>query len=213
MHPTIKILALIFLGLALNKLALGVLIAMLCLMVFVAVHLQVRPWLHMIWRMRWLFLSMLLVYGLTTPGEYIKWMPIDWGVTYEGVGAGILQILRLTTMLGGIAFLMATTMRNDLIAGFYLLLTPLRVFKLQPERFAARLCLTLQYLEDAELQHQKNKGKNFWTQLLDMRLSEDVFTLGNCHETRLIELQTPIFSYIDFIGSTVMLAAALIIWI
>lgn len=207
MHPAIKILGLICLGIALNKLAMSALIAIFCVMVAVAVYWQVGAWLHMLWRMRWLFLSMLLVYGLTTPGEYVKWMPMDWGVTYEGLCAGSLQIARLVTMLGGIALLMARTPRHDLIAGFYLLLTPLKALKLEPERFAARLCLTLQYLEDAEFAHQKNKSERFWTQLLDMNLSQN-----ERHQTQVIELQAPTFGYVDLIGLCVVLATIVIIW-
>ena len=207
MHPAIKILGLICLGIALNKLAMSALIAIFCVMVAVAVYWQVGAWLHMLWRMRWLFLSMLLVYGLTTPGEYVKWMPMDWGVTYEGLRAGSLQIARLVTMLGGIALLMARTPRHDLIAGFYLLLTPLKALKLEPERFAARLCLTLQYLEDAEFAHQKNKSERFWTQLLDMNLSQN-----ERHQTQVIELQAPTFGYVDLIGLCVVLATIVIIW-
>ena len=161
----------------------------------------------MLWRMRWLFLSMLLVYGLTTPGEYVKWMPMDWGVTYEGLRAGSLQIARLVTMLGGIALLMARTPRHDLIAGFYLLLTPLKALKLEPERFAARLCLTLQYLEDAEFAHQKNKNERFWTQLLEMNLTQN-----ERHQTQVIELQVPAFGYVDWLGLFPILAAIVTIW-
>lgn len=207
MHPAIKILELIFLGIALNQLAISALIAIFCVLATVAVYWQVGSWLHMLWRMRWLFLSMLLVYGLTTPGEYVKWMPADWGVTYEGVRAGGLQIARLATMLGGIALLMASTPRRDLIAGFYLLLTPLKALKLKPERFAARLCLTLQYLEDAEFAQQKNKNERFWTQLLEMSLSQN-----EGEKTQVIELQSASFAYIDWLGLFLILAAIVIIW-
>lgn len=207
MHPAIKILGLICLGVALNKLAVSALVATFCVIAFVAVYWQVGSWPYMLWRMRWLLLSMLLVYGLTTPGEYVKWMPTDWGVTYEGVRAGSLQIARLATMLGGIALLMATTPRDDLIAGFYLLLTPLKVLKLEPERFAARLCLTLQYLEDAEFVHQQNKSEKSWIQSLDMNLNQ-----SEHHKTQVIELQLPTFGYMDLLGLAVVLVAVVIIW-
>jgi len=207
MHPAIKILGLICLGVALNTLVVSALVAILCVLAAVAVYWQVGSWLHMLWRMRWLFLSMLLVYALTTPGEYVKSMPADWGVTYEGLRAGSLQITRLATMLGGIALLMARTPRRDLIAGFYLLLTPLKALKLKPERFAARLCLTLQYLEDAEFAHQKNKNERFWTQLLEMNLTQN-----ERHQTQVIELQVPAFGYVDWLGLFLIFAAIVTIW-
>ena len=207
MHPSIKILGLICFGVALNQLTLGALATALGLTALVAAYLQVGTWLYMLWRMRWLFLSMLFVYGLSTPGEYVQWMPIDWGVTYEGLRAAGLQITRLATMLGCIALLMATTPRNDLIAGFYLLLTPLKVAYLKPERFAARLYLTLQYLEDTQLVSEKNKRENFWTQLLNMNLRQP-----ESHKAQVIALEAPAFSYIDFVCLAAFVVAGLIVW-
>jgi energy-coupling factor transport system permease protein len=207
MHPAIKILGFICLGMALNKLAVTVLIEIFCVIALLVTYWQVGSWLQMLWRMRWLFLSMLLVYGLTTPGEYVKGMPTDWGVTYEGIRAGSLQIARLATMLGGIALLMASTPRCDLIAGFYQLLIPLKALKLKPERFAARLCLTLQYLEDVDFVHQKNKSEKSWVQLLDMNVSKN-----EGEKTQVIELQSPMFAYIDWLGLITVLVAVMIIW-
>jgi energy-coupling factor transport system permease protein len=207
MHPAIKILGLICLGVVLNKLAASSLFALLGLMVVGIVHWQVGTWLKMLLRMRWLFLSICLVYSFTTPGEYVKWMPLSMGVTYEGLQAGFLQIIRLSTMLAAIALLMSTASRSDLIAGFYLLLRPLRLLKLRPERFAARLSLTLQYLEDAELKKQNALTEKSWTQLLNMDLSGQ-----GVYQSQVIELQLPGFVYLDFVGLAVMLVAAVMIW-
>jgi energy-coupling factor transport system permease protein len=194
MHPTTKILALIFLGIMLNKLGSEALIIMLCLMVLLASYWRANVWVKMLLRMRWLFLSMFLVYGLATPGEYVPWMPIDFGFTYEGLNAGILQIMRLMLMLGGIALLMATTTQNKLIAGFYVLLKPLNLLKLKPERFAARLCLTLQYLEDGEMAKRKSGGDSLRALLQALHLS-DVAK----YETQVITLELPNFTVVDFV--------------
>jgi energy-coupling factor transport system permease protein len=137
---------------------------------------------------------MFLVYGLATPGEYVPWMPIDFGFTYEGLNAGILQIMRLMLMLGGIALLMATTTQNKLIAGFYVLLKPLNLLKLKPERFAARLCLTLQYLEDGEMAKRKSGGDSLRALLQALHLS-DVAK----YETQVITLELPNFTVVDFV--------------
>jgi energy-coupling factor transporter transmembrane protein EcfT len=194
MHPTTKILALIFLGIMLNKLGSGVLIIMLCLMMLLASYWRANVWVKMLLRMRWLFLSMFLVYGLATPGEYVPWMPIDFGFTYEGLSAGVLQIMRLILMLGGIALLMTTTTQNKLIAGFYVLLKPLNLLQLKPERFAARLCLTLQYLEDGEMAKRKSGGESIRSLLQSLHLS-DVAK----YETQIITLELPNFNVVDFV--------------
>ena len=203
MHPTTKILALIFLGIMINKLGSGVLIAMLCLMAFLAGYWRANIWVKMLLRMRWLFLSMFLVYGLATPGEYVPWMLIDFGFTYEGLSAGILQIMRLMLMLGAIALLLATTTQNKLIAGFYVLLKPLNLLKLKPERFAARLCLTLQYLEDGETVKRKSGGESIRSLLQSLHLS-DVAE----YKTKIITLELPNFTIVDFV-----VFAGILIWV
>jgi energy-coupling factor transporter transmembrane protein EcfT len=202
MHPTTKILALIFLGIILNRLGSGVSIIMLCLMMLLASYWRANIWIKMVLRMRWLFLSMFLVYGLATPGEYVPWMPIDFGFTYEGLNAGVLQVMRLTLMLGGIALLLTTTTQNKLIAGFYVLLTPLKLLKLKPERFAARLCLTLQYLEDGETAKRKSSGESFRSLLQALHLS-DVAE----YKTKIITLELPNFTVVDalvFVGILIL---------
>jgi energy-coupling factor transport system permease protein len=202
MHPTTKILALIFLGIMLNKLGSGALIIMLCLMMLLASYWRANVWVKMLLRIRWLFLSMFLVYGLATPGEYVPWMPIDFGFTYEGLSAGILQIMRLMLMLGGIALLMITTTQNKLIAGFYVLLKPLKLLKLKPERFAARLCLTLQYLEDGEMAKRKSSGESFRSLLQALHLSD----VGE-YKTKIITLELPNFTVVDalvFVGILIL---------
>ena len=204
MHPTTKILALISLGIMLNKLNSLVLIVMLCLMGLLVSYWRANVWAKMLLRMRWLFLSMFLVYGFATPGEYVPWMPIDLGFTYEGLNAGILQIMRLMLMLGGIALLMATTTKNKLIAGFYVLLKPLNLLKLKPERFAARLCLTLQYLEDGEITKRKPRVGESLKSLLQALHLNDVTK----HETQVIMLELPAFTAIDF-----LVFVGILIWV
>ena len=175
---------------------------MLCLMMLLASYWRANIWIKMILRMRWLFLSMFLVYGLATPGEYVPWMPIDFGFTYEGLNAGVLQVMRLTLMLGGIALLLTTTTQNKLIAGFYVLLTPLKLLKLKPERFAARLCLTLQYLEDGEMAKRKSSGESFRSLLQALHLSD----VGE-YKTKIITLELPNFTVVDalvFVGILIL---------
>ena len=50
-------------------------------------------------------------------------------------------------MLAGLSLLLATTDRENLVSGLLTLLHPLNYLKLPSERFAARLWLTLHYVE------------------------------------------------------------------
>ena len=207
MHPTVKILGLICLGVVLNKLKAFPLLLVFAVIAIMACYLGNKAWLGMLARMRWLFLSIFIIYGLATPGEYLSWLPIALGVSYEGLLAGAIQIMRLATMLGTIVILMATTVRADLISGFYTILMPLKVFHLKPERFAARLCLTLQYLED--VQKVKRSGANrSWKQLFDMNID-----LHTSHKAQVIELQTYTYKALDFVGLLMMLIVIGVAWI
>jgi energy-coupling factor transport system permease protein len=98
-------------------------------------------------RSRWLLLTLMLVYALTTPGEFMA----DWGrwtPTYEGVQQGLAQVARLLTMLAGLALLLGSTPRSVLMGGLCQMLRPLMALGVPVERFSARLWLTLHYVEE-----------------------------------------------------------------
>ncbi|WP_286162421.1 CbiQ family ECF transporter T component [Methylobacillus flagellatus] len=116
----------------------------------VAVWLYFGSWprfVSMLRRSRLLLLSLLLIYAWTTPGEYLPGWPLWLAPSYEGLAAGGLQLLRLALMLAALSLLLQTTSREQFIAGLLQLASPLRFIGLDPQRFAARLWLTLHYLE------------------------------------------------------------------
>src|SRR3546814_19079176 len=75
--------------------------------------------------------------------------PFDFAPTYEGITAGFMQIARIGIMLAGVALLLTTTTRDNLMAGFFLVLYPLKWTGLNPERLAVRRWLTLHYVDHA----------------------------------------------------------------
>lgn len=98
-------------------------------------------------RARWLFLSLLLIYALATPGQPLgDAVPLS-SMTAEGVAGGAQQALRLTALLASLALLLQWLSREQLLAGIYGLLRPLRLAGINPERFAVRLGLTLSYAD------------------------------------------------------------------
>ena len=104
--------------------------------------------LRLLLRARWLLASILMIYAYATPGEYIHGFPEAIAPTFEGVTAGSLQALRVVAMLGGLSMWLATSTREEIISGISQLLASLSVIGLYPERFSARLWLTLQYVEN-----------------------------------------------------------------
>jgi energy-coupling factor transport system permease protein len=150
LHPSIRIIVLIMLAVCLQRLQLVPLTMLAAVLLILLVIARAKVYLQMMRRMRWLLLTMLLIYAFSTPGEYIAGWPFWLAPTYEGLNGGLLQALRLSMMLAGLALLITMTSRKQLIVGFFILLWPLRYLGLDPERFAARLWLTLHYVEQPQ---------------------------------------------------------------
>jgi energy-coupling factor transporter transmembrane protein EcfT len=109
--------------------------------------LGLTEFLKLLKRVRYILLCLLIVYAFNTPGEYLPGWYFSVTPTYEGIAAGAEQALRLSLVLAGVAMLLVTTSRDQLVAGLYYLALPLRLFGLDHERFAVRLWLTLYYVE------------------------------------------------------------------
>lgn len=149
LHPTIKIMSLVLLAISVCQVTAQTLSIFLMAEMLLLLFYGHQDFIKLLKRAKWLLLAMLVIYALTTPGEYIKSWPLELAPTYEGIYHGLMQSMRLIIMLAGLALLNELTSREELIAGFYVLLMPLKCLKLEPERFAARLWLTLYYVEHA----------------------------------------------------------------
>jgi len=135
----------------------------------------------MLLRMRWLFLSILLVYAFSTPGELVPLFPLSFAPTYDGLLQGAAQLARLLIALAMLNLLLHDSSKEDLIAGLYLCLLPFRYLGLNVSRFAARLMLTLHYVET--IAEQKNQKLSFAAlhQALDQHPDAAISSLSlNC---------------------------------
>jgi energy-coupling factor transport system permease protein len=129
-------------------------------------HFRISRFFVMMRRMRWLFLSIFLIYAYTTPGQYLLGFPLEVAPTYEGLHAGLIQIGRIALVIAGVAVLMATSTREVLMVGIYSIIKPLGLIGVSPERFTARLYLTLQYIETSEFKSKNEKSA--WHQMLNL---------------------------------------------
>jgi len=95
-------------------------------------------------------------------------------------------------MLAALSLILATNTKQRLISGLYFLLSPLKVLGLDVERFAARLWLTLHYVET---QQKTPKMPHLFS-----RLGEHLNAIfnENAHEDISITLEKPIFTMFDF---------------
>lgn len=100
-------------------------------------------------RARWLLLSILMIFLFATPGLLLFPGLGRYGPTVDGAELGATHALRLLLVLAGLALLLHRLAIEELVAGLYGLLRPLRVFGLDRARVALRLILVLRYVEQA----------------------------------------------------------------
>ena len=124
------------------------LFVMLMIFCVVLTGLKNKSFLYAVRRMRWLFLSLLMIYAFGTPGELIPMFPVNFAPTFEGLQLGWMQIEKLLVALAALSLLLISSSREQMLLGLYMLLMPFRFIGLNVERFAARLMLTLDYVEE-----------------------------------------------------------------
>lgn len=147
LHPASRILAWVFLAAAGSwanpqaLLALGVLALLLA---------PKAPFARLIARSRWLLLSLIVIFGLGTPGEPLVPQFGAFSPTTAGVAEGALHAWRLTFIMASLTLLVTSMATEELLVGLYVLLLPLNVLGLEAERVATRLWLTLRYAQSFE---------------------------------------------------------------
>lgn len=149
----------IWLGFAVAVQAIGptTLLLVTVLSVVGLIAMRVTGALSMLRRVRWLLLSLLLIYSFATPGDPAFPALGFLSPSLQGLHGGTLQAWRLALLLSTLALLLHACPRENLLSGIYILLRPLRPLGLDPERVAVRLWLTLHYAEQ-----QPRKSIHSW---------------------------------------------------
>jgi len=201
MHPFVKIACFFFLLLLLQYISapsIAVLCGLICLL---AAVLNLPHFSQLIKRMRWLFVSLLLVYAYATPGEYLAFLPLNVAPSYEGLRMGLMQIAKLLIAVASLSALFASASKSQLMAGLWTLLSPLRLVGLNVERFTVRMLLTLHYVEQMAVQP---KLKLDFSQLDKLALAPD-----EPGATLPLILAQPAFTWFDKAMLSLMLLAVM----
>ena len=201
MHPFVKIACFFFLLLLLQYLSpssIAVLCGLVCLL---AAVLNLPHFSQLIKRMRWLFVSLLLVYAYATPGEYLAFLPLNVAPSFEGLHLGLMQIAKLLIAVASLSALFASASKSQLMAGLWTLLSPLRLVGLNVERFTVRMLLTLHYVEQMAVQP---KLKLDFSQLDKLALAPD-----EPGATLPLILAQPAFTWFDKAMLSLMLLAVM----
>jgi energy-coupling factor transporter transmembrane protein EcfT len=159
-HPAALILTWCMLVAIMQFLSLEILLIAAGSALLFSLLLSANKLLHLLRRTRWIMLSLLLIYAYTTPGQPLMDAVGMFSPSREGLIDGVLQLTRLLAALAGLALLLDRLDRQQLIAGLYTLLAPLRLFGVSRERVAVRLALTLHYAELAMLRETHTWQEN-----------------------------------------------------
>ena len=185
------------LAIIINILNLKALVPMLVVLISILMFNRTYSFLGTLRRFRWLFLVMMIIFSFNTPGEHIQAWSFFISPTYEGVIAGLKQILRIAVMLAAISWMMAANTRQQLISGFYFMFAPLKLLGLEVGRFSVRLWLTLHYVE---LQREADIEEDFVSRLKRITTVESNRSLANLDATEFgaIEFKIPRFNILDY---------------
>lgn len=99
-----------------------------------------------LFRLRWLFLSIITVYSLMTPGRSIIPSGGSWWPTVEGLSGGLHQCLVLVLIVTAVHLLLYYCSRDQLLQGIRGFLQPLARLGVPHERIALRIMLVFEVL-------------------------------------------------------------------
>lgn len=155
-HPAVQIYIWICLALLVQMLHGYLLLLLAASLLAFAFTICRERLLALLLRTRWIFISVLIIYAYSSPGQAL-WPQLGvLSPVADGVVAGLMQALGLSTMLAGLAILLTLLSQSQLVAGLYTLSAPLHYLGLERERIAVRLALVLDYAERVMQDTAKN---------------------------------------------------------
>jgi energy-coupling factor transport system permease protein len=116
---------------------------------------------HMLRRMRWLFLSMLIIYFWFTPGQAVFAILADYSPTWQGIQIAGYRIGSLIVIVVAVNIVIKSTPKELITGGLLWLLTPLRYVGLPHERLAVRIVLTFNMISEFQYEYdllKRSKG-------------------------------------------------------
>ena len=160
MHPVIKIVSFLVFGAAVsvgNGHALIAGISLILPLYIFANKNHFHASLIMLKRLKWLFVSILIVYLFFTPGQLL-WSDVMWGPTLEGVTQGSFRVAVLVLLVAAVNFLISSTRQDDFLSAILWCLRPLSYIGLPHERLAVRITLTFDEVSQIRKHHLYESG-------------------------------------------------------
>ncbi len=185
-HPATRLLAWLMLLIAVQFLS-GAMLTIACLLTPALGMPVLRRGSRLIWRTRWLLLSLFVIFSWGVDGE-----PLWSGAlapTLEGLQEAAKHLGRMLLVLIAVAAFLEYMPLSDLLAATHTLFFPLRRFGIDPDRGVVRLMLVLRYVETLPRPRD-------WKTLLDVPEAE-----GN----EVIELNRQALGWMDAVVVTGLL--------
>ncbi|VAW88993.1 hypothetical protein MNBD_GAMMA18-2185 [hydrothermal vent metagenome] len=111
---------------------------------------DVKKALRMMARLRWLLLSIIIIYLWFTPGTPLLPDFPGWSPSYEGVLMGLHRAAILLLLVLAVSLLLQSTPLASIIAALLWLLRPFALLGLPHERLAVRLALTMEAVDELQ---------------------------------------------------------------
>ncbi len=113
---------------------------------------------QMLTKLRWLLLSILLIYLFFTPGVPLL-ADYEWLPSWQGVWQGGHRIAVLALLVMAVSLLLQTTSRERLTAALLWLFYPLSCLGFPHERLAVRIALTMEAVASLQKLERQSVGK------------------------------------------------------
>lgn len=152
-HPIINIVSFLILAIALSvggvaQLLLALLLVSVCYLLVPQRNLS-RLWI-MLLRLRWLWLSLLVVYLWFTPGQVLLQAWPAWSPTWEGLVQGLERVGVLLVIAVAAHLLMQLHGPEEMVAAIHRLSWPLAWVGVSRDRFALRMMLVLEKVSEVQ---------------------------------------------------------------
>lgn len=191
MHPVIRIASFLVIAISLAKInQQQVTTAALLMLLFFFIQPSlntVRQTTRLVLRLRWLFISIFIVYAWFTPGMLL--IP-EWGGLSpykEGSVMGLMRITALIIIISAVCILVLNQPREQIMGAIHWYCRPLRLLGVSQERLAARLVLTMESVSKLESRWTKTaniaEDKNYSLQNQYQRVLQLFKEVVNSAET------------------------------